>query len=129
MTEYPEQMIYIENMFDDSPDMLLRLCELMSDEPSFKVCLDVAHAFISGKPIKNWYNAFKNKTGHLHINDNDAEQDLHLPVGSGKFNWSEFDSWCKSSEINPSVLVEVRGYKDLIKSVEFMEEKHIYPFK
>lgn len=42
LREYPEQMIYIENMFDDAPGMLLNLYERMSDEPHFKVCLDVA---------------------------------------------------------------------------------------
>lgn len=129
LKEYPEQMIYFENMFDDSPAMLLKLCNMMADEPRFKVCLDVAHAFISGKPVENWYDAFKNKIGHLHINDNDADQDLHLPVGSGKFNWSAYDDWCKSSDIDPSVLVEVRGYKDLVQSVDYMEKNHIYPFK
>lgn len=128
LKEYPEQTIYIENMFDDSPDLLLKLYEMMSDEPRFKVCLDVAHAFISGKPIQNWYNEFKNRIGHLHINDNDAKQDLHLPVGSGKFNWTDFNLWCKNSKINPSVLIEVRGFDDLTKSVKYMEENHIYPF-
>lgn len=129
LKEYPDQMIYIENMFDDSPDMLLKLSDMMSDEPRFKVCLDVAHAFISGKPVENWYDAFKNKVGHLHINDNDADQDLHLPVGSGKFNWSDYNDWCKDSTADPSVLVEVRGYNALDESVDYMEKNHIYPFK
>lgn len=128
LKEYPEQMIYIENMFDDSPDMLLKLYEMMADEPRFKICLDVAHAFISGKPIENWYSSFKNRVGHMHINDNDAKQDLHLPVGSGKFNWTDFDLWCKNQEEKPSVLIEVRGFDDLSKSVKYMEENHIYPF-
>lgn len=128
LKEYPEQMVYIENMFDDAPGMLLNLYERMSDEPRFKVCLDVAHAFISGRPVENWYTAFKNKVGHLHINDNDADQDLHLPVGSGKFDWSDFDRWCKSSEIEPSVLIEVRGFNDLSESAAFMMAEHIYPF-
>lgn len=122
-------MIYIENMFDDAPDMLPNLYERMSDEPRFKVCLDVAHAFISGRPVENWYNVFKNKIGHLHINDNDADQDLHLSVGSGKFNWSNFDNWCKNSKTEPSVLIEVRGFNDLSESVDFMIKNHIYPFE
>ena len=126
--EYPEQIIYIENMFDDSPDLLTSLAERMQDEPRFSVCLDIAHAFISGTSLDTWLKKLKPYVAHIHINDNDGIEDLHLPVGNGILNWNDFTTWGKSLKATPSILFEVRSFHDLQKSVEYMKANHIYPF-
>jgi len=125
---YPEQMVYMENMFDDSPDLLMELAQRMADEPRFAVCLDTAHAMISGSPLEPWLSAMRAFVRHVHINDNDGTEDLHLPVGSGVFTWNLYDSWIRSFQEKPSVLIEVRGFKALKASVEFMEGHNLYPF-
>ena len=128
LQDYPEQMIYIENMFDEAPILLRQLARNMGDEKRFGVCLDVAHAFISGSPLEPWFTALKPYIRHVHINDNDGREDLHLPVGSGSFDWEEYDQWGRSVEVKPSVLIEVRSLSDLKDSVRFMEEHKIFPF-
>ncbi len=126
--EYPEQKIFMENMFDDAPFMLSQLAWRMRDEPNFGVCFDVAHAFISGSPLDAWFDKMRPYAVHLHINDNDGSEDLHAPVGSGKLDWNDFNKWCLSLDDAPSALIEVRSYADLIRSVKFMEQNDIYPF-
>lgn len=128
LKDYKEQQVYIENMFDDAPGMLKSLAERMADEPRFGVCLDVAHAFISGSPVEDWYNAMPPYTKHIHINDNNGIEDLHNPVGAGIMEWDKFSRWCRRLGKEPSVLVETRGYVNLEKSVEYMQENNIYPF-
>lgn len=128
LEEFPEQMIYMENMFDDAPVMLTRLAERMSDEPRFAVCLDIAHAMISGTALENWFTSLKPYVSHLHINDNDGIEDLHLAVGSGILDWKRFSQWGRDLVNKPSILIEVRGYSDLQRSVRYMKEKRIYPF-
>lgn len=128
LNEYPEQNIYLENMFDDTPDLLTRLAKRMENVPRFAVCLDTAHAFISGSPLHRWFDSLKPYISHLHINDNNGIADLHQPVGSGIFPWNDFQQWIMSLEKKPSLLIEVRNFEDLQKSVEFMQENHIYPF-
>ena len=128
MRDYPEQMIYIENMFDEAPILLRQLARNMGDEKRFGVCLDVAHAFISGSPLEPWFTALRPYIKHVHINDNDGREDLHLPVGSGSFDWEEYNQWGRSVEVKPSVLIEVRSLADLQDSVRFMREHKIYPF-
>lgn len=128
LKDYKEQKVYIENMFDDAPYMLETLAERMSDEPRFGVCFDVAHACISGSPVENWYNKMASYVKHIHINDNDGIEDLHSPVGSGVINWDKFSRWCNGLKKEPSVLVEVRGYGHLKKSIHYMQENKIYPF-
>ena len=128
LKDYKEQYIYIENMFDDAPYMLKTLAERMADEPRFGVCLDIAHACISGSPMKDWYNQMASYVKHIHINDNDGNEDLHNPVGTGIISWDTFDSWCKGLAEEPSVLVEVREYGHLETSLEYMQKNKIYPF-
>lgn len=128
LRDYKEQYIYIENMFDDAPYMLKSLAERMADEPRFGVCLDVAHACISGSPMDNWYSQMASYVKHIHINDNDGNEDLHSPVGTGIIKWDKFDSWCRGLAKEPSVLVEVRGYGHLEASIEYMQKNKIYPF-
>lgn len=128
LKDYPEQEIFMENMFDDAPELLLELAKRMKDEKRFAVCLDTAHALISGSPLEPWLRELKPYIKHIHINDNDGREDLHLAVGSGTFPWQEYDAWSRSFEDKPSILIEVRKFEDLQKSVKYMSDKKIYPF-
>lgn len=129
LKDYKDLCIYIENMFDDKPYMLAELAKRMTDELRFGVCFDVAHALISGSPVKLWYDTLRPYTKHIHINDNDGNEDLHDPIGTGILDLKEFDSWCKEFDSNPSVLIEVRSFEDLNISTEYMQKNKIYPFE
>lgn len=128
LLDYPNQNIYIENMFDEAPYMIEELAKKMSGQSHFGICLDVAHAHISGSNVKMWYDALNPYVKHLHLNDNDGNEDLHAPVGSGTIEWGAFDKWSRKLETEPSVLIEVRNYEQLIQSVEYMQKEGIYPF-
>lgn len=128
LREYPGQEIFLENMFDDTPQLLQKLAERMADEPRFAVCLDTAHAMISGSPLRPWLEGLQPYISHIHINDNDGREDLHLAVGSGIFPWEDFNAWIRSFAEKPSLLIEVRNFADLKKSVEYMKRHAIYPF-
>jgi len=128
LEEYPNQMVYIENMFDEAPEMITKLAERMKDEPRFAVCFDLAHARISGTPLQQWLESVKPYVAHIHINDNDGIEDLHRPVGSGVIDWKEFSRFGQKLEKEPSILIEVRNFQDLEKSVQYMKEQKIYPF-
>ncbi len=125
--EYPKQQIYMENMFDEAPDILAGLAERMRDVPNFGICLDYAHAMLSGCPAKEWFGALAPYIRHMHINDNDLENDLHLPVGDGRIDWQEFNRLISLYQIDAPVLVEVKGYEAQEKSLAYMERYGIYP--
>lgn len=121
LPEYPEINVYMENMFDSSPYMLSALAERLSDVPNFGVCLDYAHAVIFGSDIKVWVNELSTHIMHLHINDNDLKNDLHLAVGDGQINWQEFknnydNSLCRAD----TVLIETSSIEKQQRSVEFL---------
>ena len=42
--------IYLENLVDDTPELMAELCDTVND-PRFKICLDVGHALCNSKTI------------------------------------------------------------------------------
>lgn len=126
---YPDQQIYMENMFDEAPDILAGLAERMKGVGNFGICFDYAHAMLSGCPAKEWVQALAPYIRHMHINDNDLENDLHLPVGDGKMDWQEFDQLVRQYRIDAPVLVEVSGYEAQKRSLKYMEQHGIYPME
>ena len=119
-SKYDHLDIYMENMFDDTPELLLSLANRMKETANFGVCLDLAHAFLSKLPVTNWVSVLSPHIRHIHINDNDKEQDLHLPVGSGKMDWSILFSPDLIAS-SPSMLIEVTGQEKLEKSYAYMK--------
>ena len=130
LAEYPHLQIYLENMFDEEPELLALLAEELKDEPRFGVCYDFAHAFISHTELSAWGDTLLPYTKHLHINDNDKEEDTHGPVGSGTLPWNVYRSFIDRfpADHRPSVLIEVRSFEDLSDSVRYMKEQKLYPF-
>lgn len=116
--------IYIENMFDSSPEMLLSLSERLCVHKNYGVCLDYAHAssFGGNVDISEWASALAPYVKHLHINDNDLKNDLHLPVGSGKIEWSIFKKYHDKYFSECSILIEVTGTANQRVSAKFLEE-------
>ena len=131
LAEYPALTIYLENMFDEEPDLLCKLAKAMESEPRFGVCFDFAHAYISHTPLAEWSEALHPYTRHLHINDNDKLEDTHNPVGKGTLPWEDYAAFLSHihNSQKPTVLIEVRTYKDLMASVSYMKEHHLYPFE
>jgi len=75
--------IYVENMFDESPDPICRIAGSI-DSPWFNLCLDVAHAEIySDLDIGAWIDAFGDNLRHVHLNDCGGVLDDHLGLGQG----------------------------------------------
>lgn len=130
LDEYPTLEVYLENMFDEEPDMLCMLAEALKDEPRFGVCYDFAHAYISHTPLSEWNHALSHYAKHLHINDNDKEEDSHHPVGSRSLPWEQYQEFINTipEAKRPSVLIEVQNYENLMASVSYMEAHGLYPF-
>lgn len=126
LREYSDMDIYMENMFDNSPDMLAELAKRLSDEKNFGVCLDYAHAVIYGTDIDGWTEKLSPYVRHIHINDNDLKNDLHLAVGDGKIDWNGFKNRLGSSlPGTSSVLIETSFLESQRRSAEFLSALEI----
>ena len=129
LAEYPGIYVFVENMFDFDPDMLVALAQELKEEPYFGVCLDYAHATISKVPAKEWFAVLKPYIKHMHINDNDLKDDQHKALGQGKIDYKEFTKLMIENEMECSVLVEVSKLEDQMASLECMKRVGIYPLE
>ncbi len=127
--QYPAQQIYMENMFDEAPDILAGLAEKMRDVKNFGVCLDYAHAMLFGRSGREWIETLAPYIRHIHINDNDLQNDLHLAVGAGTLDWQEFDCLIRQNRVEAPVLIEVNGYEAQRESLQYMKRHGIYPME
>lgn len=120
--QYKNINIYIENMFDDTPELISRLGEGMTGVQNFGICFDYAHAQVFGnsEEIGTWVKALAPYVKHIHINDNDLKKDLHLAVGDGCIDWQEFKCYYEEYFYDATVLMEVNGIDKIKRSLEFL---------
>lgn len=122
LQEYSDLEIYMENMFDDSPVMLVSLAKKLSSFPNFGICLDYAHAEVFGGGAEKWVEAVAPYVKHLHINDNDLKDDLHLAVGDGKIDWNRFSGYYRTYFSECTTLIEVNGTDKQERSAQFLQK-------
>ncbi len=121
----PATEFLMENMFDMTPYLLLRMAEEMNAVSNFGICLDYAHSEVfgagegsSGKFIRSLAPYIK----HIHLNDCDLRHDLHLSVGEGKLNWDQFAELYGEFLNGVSILIEVNGIEKQKRSLDFLRE-------
>lgn len=125
--EYPDIELYMENMFDEAPDVLAQFAGLMQDTRQFGVCLDYAHAALTQVGLDVWVSELAPYIRHIHINDNDLQSDLHLPVGAGRIDWEFYRTLMSEKRIDCPVLVEVRDIGKQRSSLQYMEQHRMLP--
>lgn len=118
--ENPDINFYMENMCDNSPKLITEIAKRLSDVPNFGICLDYAHATIYGSNIDEWVESVAPYTKHMHINDNDLKDDLHLAVGDGKIDWERFKSHLSEYFPTQTVLIETSEIANQRRSAEFL---------
>ena len=122
MEKYPDINIYLENMFDFSPDMLEKISEQLCRYENYGVCLDYSHAVLSKTEPNVWAERLGKYIKHIHINDNDLVSDLHLAWGDGKIDRQIFYSCYDKYMQGASVLIETSSLRNKQKSLEVLTE-------
>ncbi len=124
LQQYPEIEIYLENMFDETPDILVEISERLCGYPNYGVCLDYAHAYLYGESVNEWVHALASFVKHIHINDNDGFYDRHLAVGDGVVLWDEFAEIKRSELATCSMLIETTLPENQRRSLEYLEKNY-----
>lgn len=78
----------------DSIWMLDRILDEVGDDPettNLGICIDIGHANQSedaGRhPVTNYLERYAGQLSHLHLHDNQGQDDEHCPPGSGTVDW------------------------------------------
>lgn len=127
LESYPDIDIYLENMFDTNPVILTRIARELQSYPGFGICLDYAHAAISGTAMNIWVDSLAEYVKHLHINDNDLRRDLHLAVGDGAIDWKQFAKYYRHDFYPCTTLIETALPKQQIRSLQYLKQLQLFP--
>lgn len=118
LNEFSDMNIYLENMFDSTPDIMAELAERLCSNANSGICFDYAHAALTAIPQREWTEKLGKYVRHIHINDNDFQSDLHLAVGDGKIDWNEFYGLYDNYMDKATILIETSSLENQRKSVE-----------
>lgn len=118
LSQNPDINIYLENMFEQTPDVLIEIAKGLCHFKNFGICLDFAHAVISKTSADVWVEKLCPFIRHIHINDNDLTSDLHLAWGDGKINRALFYNLYEKHLQETSILIETSGIENQIRSIE-----------
>lgn len=110
--------IYLENMFDATPDMMEELSRRLCRYTNYGVCLDYAHASLSKAEPEEWAKRLGKFVKHVHINDNDGISDLHLAWGDGVIDRQGFYECYERYLQGATVLIETSVHENKVRSLE-----------
>lgn len=119
-SEFSMLNIYIENSFEQEPDILVRFMEAMKDVKNCHICFDYGHAILTPTPIEEWVSKLAPYIGHMHLNDNDLRDDLHLVPGTGKIDFTYWKKLMMDNDIEVPVLLELLGNDNIRKALDYM---------
>ena len=113
--------IFIENFNDVDYVPLKLMMEKVTDE-RVGICLDVAHANYSRKPVREWFDVLGDYIGYLHLSDNEGDWDNHIPLGSGTTDIESAYEWLKRSNRNIPVTIEMKTVETVRQSYDYLEK-------
>ena len=121
LTKVAEEMgvaIHLENVYEQTPEMILTLIEKISSE-YLGFCLDVGHMNVFGEaPLSEWLDALGPHLKEVHLHDNDGRSDTHAPIGSGTVPFEELFQYLRHLEMKPLVTLEPHEEATLWRSLE-----------
>ncbi len=110
--------IYIENMFEDTPEPARKVADAINS-PYFKLCLDVAHACIhSSMDLSEWIAICGHHLRHVHINDCMGTMDDHLGLGQGVLDIEGALALLKKTKLPLTYVLET--HKNTVASMRYL---------
>ena len=120
--------ILLENMWDDSPELLKRVIKTVGSS-RLGVCFDIGHANVFSRvPVEVWFSKLGRHMPYLHLNDNDGQHDYEWPPGRGSVDWEGFSRLVQKYCDNPLAVIEVPDLKAIKSSIAYLKKNQVYPF-
>lgn len=86
------------------------IAQILHEVPDLKLHWDVAHANLGNegeKKTKLAFMNFKDRIVHVHISDNNGQEDQHMPLGIGNIDWEFVVKTLKEHDYDGTITLEV----------------------
>jgi sugar phosphate isomerase/epimerase len=121
LAEEMETAIALENVYEKTPTHLARLFRSL-EGPNLFFCFDTGHFNVfSNRQLDEWMKELGPHLGQLHLHDNGAQADEHLPLGEGNFPFQKLFDMLREEGIHPIITLEPHTEVNLWKTVKNME--------
>ena len=110
----------IENVYEETPDSLKSLLDEIHS-PHFGFCFDTGHYYAFSKrkvPLSTWIETLGSHLREVHLHDNRAERDEHLPMGEGGFDFDHFFDLLSQFRLKPIFTIEPHQENHLQRGLE-----------
>lgn len=110
--------VMLENTYEITPDRHTDILKGL-DSPLAGFCLDVGHLMaFAHSPWQQWLPAMAPWLGHLHLHDNHGNQDEHLAIGQGNFDFTGLFNYLAANNLAPQITLEPHSAEDLWASLD-----------
>ena len=117
--------LMLENVYEQTPEDLLEILTQFDPE-LIGCCLDIGHqAVFSKKPLSEWIEKLGSWIRHLHLHDNDADFDAHLPLGAGSIDLKPVSDFLAACDPFPVITLEPHRQEDLRTSILYIDQHNI----
>jgi sugar phosphate isomerase/epimerase len=122
--EGSETILAFENVYEKTPNMLLRLIRgLGSEQVGF--CFDAGHMNVfSETDMGGWLEAMTPYLKQLHLHDNEGIRDDHLAIGAGAINFDRLFSHIEKHQLKPIITLEAHQEQALWGSLETLSRSN-----
>ncbi len=118
--------VMLENVYEDDPE-LIKAAIRRIDLPNVRVCLDVGHLHaFGGGDFKTWLETLWPVIGHLHLHDNQGQDDDHQALGAGTVPLESVLSFLAERGARPLITLEPHQEGSLTPSFEHLAK--IWPW-
>lgn len=118
--EGTQTALMIENVYEKTPRMLLRLLKgLNSEKAGF--CFDTGHMNVfSETDMDGWLEAMTPFLKQVHLHDNDGLRDDHLAIGAGKIDFDRLFAHIEKNRLRPIFTLEAHEEEAIRQSFEVL---------
>lgn len=116
--------IAMEHIMEPEPSLLKSLVGALPEE-SVGVCLDTGHLNCYAQaPPNDWWVSLGGRITVFHMHDNMGDEDEHLGIGQGTFDFDSLFRWLKRTHVTPFFSIEGRDLSAVATSLAALG----YPF-
>ncbi|MFQ6672022.1 MAG: sugar phosphate isomerase/epimerase family protein [Candidatus Tectimicrobiota bacterium] len=109
-------VVALEHMFEPEPSLVQGLIESLPAH-QVGVCLDTGHLnCFAHAPPAVWWAALGDRITVLHLHDNTGEDDDHLGIGEGTFDFAALFRWLQRANLTPFAAIEGRDPAAVVTS-------------
>ncbi len=87
------------------------------NHPRVKALFDMAHAYLHGLDLQEYYQRIKPWLMEIHAHNNDGREDQHLSMSRGKIDYRAF---FRKTRPEVPIIMEIRNFDEAIESLEWI---------